>query len=185
MISLKNTLLIATPILQDGIFDKSLIYICEHNEEGTLGVIVNKTTSLSYGDIMEQIGIQGFDQSLFNQASFFGGPVDIDHGFVLHHKTDKTWQASMDTGNELILTSSKDILDSIANQQFDQKYLIGLGYAGWYQGQLEKEISENAWLTCEADEDIIFDTKNEEKLKKTCEKIGIDWSNLSSNIGHA
>ena len=183
--SLKHHFLIATPALQDSYFQKSLIYICDHTQDGAMGVIINKRSQVSYGDIMGQLGIKEIKPNLFKQVAISGGPVDINHGFVIHNATDKDWKGTIDTGDNVKLTSSKDILDDIATSTFSSDYFIGLGYSGWGAGQLESEILENSWLTCPADESIIFNPNYEDKFDLTCKKMGINWVNLSMMAGHA
>lgn len=183
--SLKNHFLIATPALQDRVFTKALIYICQHDNQGALGVIINKTIAMSYHELLSQIGFNNLHNKQFTQPVLSGGPVDIDCGVVLHNSQNNHWQSTLETSEQIKLTSSKDILEDIANNNFSSDYLIGLGYSGWSAGQLENEIIDNAWLTCPANQKILFKDNIKDKFDNTCKLLGINWVNLSTEIGHA
>ncbi len=185
MLDLSHHFLVATPALQDIFFKKSVIYICEHSEHGAMGIIINKLTDFTYGEIMQQLELKNIDDKMFQYHALSGGPVEIDHGFVLHNDTQGNWKSTLDTGKGIRLSSSLDILADIAQDRFQGDFLIGLGYSGWSAGQLEEEITQNAWLTCPADPEIIFMRNIEDKFEKTCERMGINWNNLSSSVGHA
>ncbi len=183
--TLAGHFLIATPALKDPLFYKSVIYICQHDKEGALGVVINKTSGISYTELFAQMGIITTKEKPFSQVALSCGPVDIDYGLVLHNSKNNRWQSTLHTTGNIKLTSSKDILDDIAADNFNANYLIGLGYSGWSAGQLEEEIMENSWLTCPANSDIIFNDPIEDKFDKTCKLLGINWANLSLVAGHA
>ncbi len=179
--NLQNHFLIAMPQLVDPNFSGTLTYLCEHNEHGAMGIVVNRPTDLSLHDILEQldISLEAADQTLYA-----GGPVQLERGFVLHTDT-REWQSTLPIADQIRLTTSKDILAAIAAGEGPEHFLIALGYAGWGAGQLEQEIAENAWLTCRANEDVLFTTPDNEKLHKAMAILGIDSNQLNGQIGHA
>jgi putative transcriptional regulator len=181
--SFKNHFLVAMPGLNDSIFAHSLTYICEHNENGAMGIVINHPLDISIDDIFSYLEIQGTPGE-HKEAIMAGGPVDSNRGFVLH-RSGGDWEASMAITSELSLTSSLDILDAIAHNTGPKDSLIALGYAGWGAGQLEEEIANNAWLTLPADSRIIFDTPCELRLKAATEQLGIDWCLIAPTAGHA
>ena len=180
-----NHFLIAMPRLDDANFSQSVTYICEHNEEGAMGVTINRPSDILLQDILEQIQIKAVNTEIGHQAVYYGGPVQTDRGFILHNKTERQWDASLDITDNIQLTSSKDILEAIANDQGPEKALITLGYAGWGNGQLEQEIANNFWLSCPADSAIIFDTPIEKRWESAASLLGIDLQLLSNDAGHA
>lgn len=179
--NLQNHFLIAMPQLVDPNFSGTLTYLCEHNEHGAMGIVVNRPTDLSLKDILEQldISLEASDQTLYA-----GGPVQLERGFVLHTDT-REWQSTLAITDQIRLTTSKDILAAIAAGEGPEHFLIALGYAGWGAGQLEQEIAENAWLTCRANENVLFETPNSEKLHQAMAILGIDSNQLNGQIGHA
>lgn len=180
-----NHFLIAMPRLDDANFSQSVTYICEHNAEGAMGVTINRPSDILLQDILEQIQIKAINAEIGHQAIYYGGPVQTDRGFILHNKTERQWDASLDITDDIQLTSSKDILEAIANDQGPEKALITLGYAGWGNGQLEQEIANNFWLSCPADSAIIFDTPIEKRWESAASLLGIDLQLLSNDAGHA
>jgi len=182
--SLRNHFLLAMPSLSEGIFSQSITYICEHGESGAMGIVINQPLELSVAEIFEHLEIStklGFSQT----PVMAGGPVQIDHGFVLHRNCDKSWEASLKITPEITLTTSRDILRAIANGSGPQEHLIALGYAGWSAGQLEFELAENSWLTLPADGDIIFSTPYQHRLGSAASVLGIDMNLISGEAGHA
>ena len=182
---LVNHFLIAMPSLEDENFSQSVTYICEHNTEGAMGVTINRPSDILLQDILEQINIVAVTPEISHQTIFHGGPVQTDRGFILHNKTDKEWDSSLDITSNIQLTSSKDILKAIANNQGPEDALITLGYAGWGSGQLEQEIANNVWLSCPADSEIIFNTPIEKRWDSAASLLGIDLQLLSNDAGHA
>lgn len=183
-IRLSGSFLVATPILQDGVFDKSLILLCEHNDQGALGLVVNKPLSLSLADLMQQAGIPPGDSAMKHAPVFFGGPVQVERGFVLH-ETGTLWKSTILVEHGLAVTVSRDILEAMSRSEGPKQSLVALGYSGWGPGQLESEISRSAWLVLPADKALIFDTPPEERLSAALAKVGVSWDLLSQGEGHA
>ena len=176
--------LIAMPALADSIFAKSLTYICEHNEQGALGIIVNRPISLTLGDLFAQIKAPLENPDLKSLPVHFGGPVQTDRGFVLHEPMGQ-WQSTLPINDKVGLTTSRDILQAVGEGKGPNNLLVTLGYAGWTPGQLEHELSQNAWLTVPASEHILFDMPAEERLPAAMALIGVDYASLSEDVGHA
>jgi len=173
------------PQMLDPNFNGTLTYVCEHNEQGAMGVIINRRIQLSMRELFEQVELpfSGEDRGVFA-----GGPVQQDRGFVLHND-ERKWESSLDISDSLKLTTSKDILSAISNNEGPNDYLITLGYAGWGEGQLEEELTKNTWLSCPFSSDviseIIFCPDSEHKLSMAMDKLGIDTTQLNGQIGHA
>jgi len=185
MQSLENHFLIAMPNMQDPAFKHSVTYICEHNDQGAMGLVINQPIDLTVGELLDQIKIDNNKESdAANITVFSGGPVQQEQGFVLHIPQDG-YQSSLQLTNEVMITTSKDVLTSLTTDLAPEKFLISLGYAGWSSGQLEEELINNAWLTIEADPEIIFNTPAHLRWEKAIEMLGIDISKLSSQAGHA
>jgi len=168
----------------DPYFAKSLTYICEHNDQGALGVVVNRPIDLSLQALFERINLQLEPHELRDLPVYFGGPVQTDRGFVLHQPIGE-WHSTLNVRGSLGLTTSKDILEAVGKGSGPAKMLVTLGYSGWAAGQLEHELGQNAWLTVEAGEQIIFDLPAEEKLPAAMELLGVDFASLSEDAGHA
>ncbi|MDO6387219.1 MULTISPECIES: YqgE/AlgH family protein [unclassified Uliginosibacterium] len=183
-VNLTHHFLIAMPGLADGPFAKALVYLAEHNEDGALGVVVNRPLDLDIKELMERIEIPLQHAERGDESIYFGGPVQTDRGFVLH-RPHGDWQSSLKVTPEIALTSSKDILQALAERGEPQELLITLGYAGWGAGQLEEELAQNSWLTVAADPRIIFERPAEERLDAAVHLLGIDFANLSDVAGHA
>ena len=181
---LRNHFLLAMPGLSEGIFSHSITYICEHGESGAMGIVINQPLDLTMEEIFEHLQINP-RQDFSDIPVMAGGPVQIDHGFVLHRKCDKTWEASLKVTPEITLTTSRDILRAIANNSGPSDHLIALGYAGWAAGQLEQELAENSWLTLPANSDIIFSTPADQRLGAAAASLGIDMNLISGEAGHA
>lgn len=183
-VNLTNHFLIAMPAMADPYFSRSLTYICEHNEQGALGLVVNRPVDMSLQTLFDQIGISAAAQVGALTLVHFGGPVQMDRGFVLHAPVGN-WQSTLAINDEIGLTSSKDILESVAKGEPPEKILVTLGYAGWAPGQLEYELTQNAWLTVAASPQVIFDIPAEERFPAAMELLGIDPLSLASGVGHA
>lgn len=181
---LKHHFLIAMPHMADPRFAQALIYLIEYNQEGAMGLVINRPSGLNLADIIEQlrpdVPASTLDQHL---PVFAGGPVQTDRGFVLH-PADRQFQATLGLG-ELGMTTSQDVLFSIADGQGPERHLIALGYAGWGAGQLEAELAQNAWLSCPAQPQILFDLPHDQRLDAAAASLGIHLSQLSSQVGHA
>lgn len=184
METLENQLLIAMPTLEDSLFRKTVTYICEHNDEGAMGLIINSPVDITLNELLAEINADKEACTQLSQQVLTGGPVAQNRGFVLH-SPQTTWSSSLALSDELMITTSKDILEALGTDKAPSQYLVTLGYAGWGPGQLEKELQENSWLTTPADNHILFETPVEQRWKKATEKLGIDIAHLSSDVGHA
>lgn len=182
--NLTHHFLIAMPAMADPNFSNTLTYICEHNDQGALGIVINRTLDMTLDALFERIDIPLEAQRFASQPVMYGGPVQTDRGFVLHRPIGH-WQATLSVKGELGLTSSRDILQSVGNAGDPEEFLVSLGYAGWAAGQLEHELGQNAWLTVAADTHIIFDVPPEERLPAAMHLLGFDLANLSNVAGHA
>ncbi|KAF0205576.1 MAG: hypothetical protein FD173_917 [Gallionellaceae bacterium] len=183
-LDLSHHFLIAMPAMTDPYFAKSLTYVCEHNEQGAMGIVVNRPISLTLSELFAQINMPLKSPELEDVLVHFGGPVQTDRGFVLH-EPNGTWQSTLHINDKVGLTTSKDILQAVSEGQGPRHLLVTLGYAGWEQGQLEQELSQNAWLSVPADERIMFDLPAEERLPAAMALLGIDFASLSEEAGHA
>lgn len=183
-VNLTNHFLIAMPAMADPNFSRTLTYICEHNADGALGIVVNRPTEMSLATLFDQVSIPLEQEYLAKQPVYFGGPVQNDRGFVLHRPAGD-WQSSLQINDELALTSSRDILAAIGDTGEPAEFILTLGYAGWAAGQLEWELSQNAWLTVPASTHIMFALPPEERLPAALQLLGVDFSNLSDVAGHA
>lgn len=182
--NLTGHFLIAMPAMSDPYFAKSLTYICEHNDHGALGIVVNRPIDMTLSSLFEQIGVSLEDNSLGSTSMYFGGPVQTDRGFVLH-QPQGAWNSTLAVGNNIGLTTSKDILESIARGEGPIDFIVTLGYAGWSAGQLELELSQNAWLNVPAESAVIFDRPWDQRLQAALTMLGVDLASLSEEAGHA
>lgn len=182
--NLTNHFLIAMPAMVDPNFARTLTFIAEHNNEGALGVIVNRPIDMTLRDLFEKVEIDLEAHDIGDLPIYFGGPVQTDRGFVLHRPGGE-WHSSLKVDEDIALTSSKDILHALGSTGQPADVLITLGYAGWSAGQLEDELAQNAWLTVPADHRVIFELPPEERLDAAVRLLGIDFSNLSDVAGHA
>lgn len=185
---LKNHLLIAMPAMEDQNFSKTVTYICEHSEEGAMGLILSVPMEISFREVVEQVDsevLKGeLDPRLMDIPVYLGGPVEPEHGFVLHTPQGE-WTASMVLSDQLVLTTSSDIISAIATGSGPDHYIVALGYAGWGAGQLEQEMTDNTWLSVPADMNQLWDVPAEQRWEKAVNLLGIDLKNLSNDIGHA
>jgi len=182
--SLTNQFLIAMPSLQDPNFMRSVTYICEHNEQGCMGIMINRPLDITLGEVMRQLDIPAEDPDISQQPVYLGGPVQNERGFVIHQPHGK-WEAMLEVTSEIGVTSSRDILAAIAEGKGPEHSFIALGYAGWGAGQLENEIAQNAWLSAPADSSIIFEAPFQKRWEAAAALAGVDINKLSSEIGHA
>jgi putative transcriptional regulator len=183
-VNLTQHFLIAMPAMVDPHFARSLTFICEHNEQGALGLVVNRPIDMNLHALLEQVSIAPESEAFKSVSVHYGGPVQVDRGFVLHTPVGE-WQATLAVGPEIGLTTSKDILEAVARGEGPKQMLVTLGYAGWAPGQLEHELAQNAWLTVHAKQEVIFDLKPEERLPAAMSLLGIDYAKLSEVAGHA
>ena len=183
-VNLTDNFLIAMPSLEDPYFSNALVYICEHTENGALGIIVNRPIDMNLAGLLEKIDIKLEAESLADLPVYFGGPVQLDRGFVLHRPVGK-WQSTLAVNGDVGLTSSRDVLASVGSAGLPSEIIVTLGYAGWSAGQLEEEIAQNSWLTVAAKPSILFDLPPEERLPAAMQLLGVDFANLSEVAGHA
>ena len=182
-IDLSNQFLMAMPGMVDGEFAGTVIYLCEHTPKGALGLVINRPTDLSVAGLLEKIDLKLEIALPQNASVYFGGPVHTDRGFVLHSPAG-TFSSSIQLG-QLALTTSRDVLQAVAEGNGPEKMLVTLGYSGWGAGQLESEIAQNAWLTVPANADVIFATPPEDRYAAALKLLGIDPAMLSGVAGHA
>ncbi len=183
-VNLTNHFLIAMPGMADPYFSKTLTLICEHSDKGAIGLVINKPIDVSLGNLFEQVNIDLQDEALRMETVYFGGPVLVDRGFVLHQPLSD-WNSTLKINDETGLTTSKDILEAMATGNGPGRVLVTLGYAGWAPGQLEDEIKRNGWLSVAANNRIIFDLPAEQRLDAAMALLGLNYGNLSDVAGHA
>jgi putative transcriptional regulator len=182
--NLTNHFLIAMPAMDDPYFSKTLIYIAEHNDQGALGLIVNRPIDMDLATLFEKIEVPLESPNVGRLPVYFGGPVQTDRGFVLHRPIGN-WQSTLAVTPEVGLTSSRDVLQAVSKEGLPCEIMVTLGYSGWGAGQLEHELAQNAWLTVQADPRILFELPFEERLPSAMEILGVDFANLSESAGHA
>ena len=181
---LTGQLLIAMPNMRDPRFARTVIFICAHNADGAMGLVVNRLVgSITFPDLLEQLGLEAATLSEEIRVHF-GGPVESGRGLVLH-SGDYSHDSTLKVAEELALTATVDILNDIANDRGPRCCLLALGYAGWGPGQLDSEIQANGWLHVAADESLVFDADLDDKWERAIAKLGIDVSLLSGEAGHA
>ena len=187
-INLTNQFLIAMPGMADDTFAGSVVYLCEHTENGALGLAVSRRINSTVKNLFERVELQLESDELAGQPVFFGGPVQTERGFVLHEKLDadeSPYSSTLSIPGGLEMTTSKDVLEALAHGAGPKRLLITLGYSGWGAGQLEEEIGRNGWLNVDAVPEIIFDTPIEQRYERALSLLGIDPRMLSQEAGHA
>lgn len=182
--SLANQFLIAMPTLADPNFSRTVTFLCEHSDQGALGLVINRTLDMALGEIFEQMDIDPATANHADARIYQGGPVQSDHGFVLHEPLG-SWQSTLPITDTLGLSTSQDILYAIAEDRGPDNWLVALGYAGWGPGQLEQEMSDNSWLHGPADSSIVFHLPVEQRWQAAAQKLGVNLSTLSGDAGHA
>ena len=192
-INLTNHFLIAMPGLQDKLFGRSVVYLCEHSQRGALGLVINKPCDISLKNLFDKVELPLVREDLAAAPVFFGGPVQTERGFVLHDATfadaekpsDPVYSSTMAIPGGLEMTTSKDVLEAISTGGGPRRVLVSLGYSAWAEGQLESELIENSWLTVLADSRLIFDTPVAQRYQQALQLLGLeDWM-LSPDAGHA
>ena len=181
---LDQQVLIAMPGMVDSNFSGSVTLLCQHNDEGAIGITINRLSDYSLGEIFSQLHLECADETICSMQVLEGGPVAPDRGFVLH-SPHEGYESSMAVGPEIMVTTSRDVLAAIADGGGPEKFIIALGYAGWGGGQLEGELRENAWLSVMADSDIVFDMPVPGRFDGALGRLGIEADRLHSDIGHA
>ncbi len=186
-----NQFLIAMPSLREGTFAGTVIYLCEHNEKGALGLVINKPIDIKLKNLFEKVELPLDRADIAEAPVYFGGPVQTERGFVLHERLEGEdgeagrYSSSLQIPGGLEMTTSKDVLEALSNGAGPKKILVTLGYSGWGAGQLEDEMSRNGWINVSAEPGIIFDTPVEQRYDKALSLLGIDAGMLSQEAGHA
>lgn len=183
-VNLTHHFLIAMPAMVDPNFARTLTYICEHNDQGALGVVINRPLDMNLSALFERIDVPLTASGFGGMPVYYGGPVQTDRGFVLHRPAGE-WQATLAISGDIGLTSSRDILQSVGSTGQPQEIIVSLGYAGWAAGQLEWELAQNAWLSVPADPRVIFDMPADQRLAAAMQLLGVDFASLSDVAGHA
>ncbi|MCL2297374.1 MAG: YqgE/AlgH family protein [Proteobacteria bacterium] len=187
LMDLKGSFLLAMPALGDeGPFSHALIYICEHNADGTLGIVVNRQTNLSVAQLFDGAGMSLFDKHWHGVPVYWGGPVCGDRGFILHRPVGG-WQSTLEVSEEIGMTTSRDVLEAMGRGEGPDEVLVSLGYAGWSAGQLEQELAQNAWLTIPGEnaEKLLFQCASEARIHEAMRRLGVDPLHFSGDAGHA
>lgn len=182
--ALTNQLLIAMPGMLDPNFSTTVTLICEHNDDGALGIVINRPTTLNVGGLFEQLAVDDGDAGAAANPVLSGGPVGTERGFVLHGP-DHSYENTLAVSEEICLTLSRDVIDAMATGEGPDQSLVALGYAGWESGQLEEEMLANSWLSVPATPEIVFNTPFADRWDSAARTLGIDIACMSSDAGHA
>ena len=182
--SLAEHFLIAMPGMDDPNFFRSVTLVCQHDDDGAMGLVLNRPADFRFGELLAQLKIETRDDHLAELPVLAGGPVQPERGFVLHDDP-RPWDSSLRLGGGLAVTTSRDILEAIARGEGPARWLLALGYAGWSAGQLEEELAANSWLTVPADAGIVFDTPVEARWRAAAGRLGVDPDRLADYAGHA
>jgi putative transcriptional regulator len=181
---LQQQLLIAMPAMADPNFSRSVTLLCQHNEEGAIGITINRRSGFTLGELLFQLNIPCDDKQISSMDVLEGGPVSRDHGFVLHTPVEG-FNSSVRINDDIMVTTSRDIVSAIAAGQGPEQFLVALGYAGWGDGQLESEMRQNAWLSVPVDKGIVFDTALNNRWEQAVGKLGININDLHGVGGYA
>ena len=187
-IDLTNQFLIAMPGMLDETFARTVVYMCEHNEKGALGLVINRPIDIKLKNLFQKVELSLERAELAEQPVYFGGPVQTERGFVLHDKRPEDhppYNSTLSVPGGLAMTTSKDVLEALADGTGPRRVLVTLGYSGWQAGQLEDELGRNGWLTVDADPAVIFDTPIEKRYDRALALLGFDPLMLSQEAGHA
>ncbi|HEX5418962.1 MAG TPA: YqgE/AlgH family protein [Gammaproteobacteria bacterium] len=184
MRSLQAHFLIAMPAMGDPNFNETVTYLCRHDEEGALGIVINRPTDMLLDEVFRQLSLESADKRLGDQPVLSGGPLRPDRGFVLHRSTSP-FESTLDTGGGVRLTVSQDILSALASGHGPDPVIVALGCAEWGSGQLEAEMAANAWLSVPADDSVLFETPYEQRWAAAAGLLGVDIHQLASYAGHA
>lgn len=183
-LDLTNHFLVAMPQLADPNFQHTVTYVCAHSAEGAMGIVINRPLDLPLGEVLSQMDLCPRDAQVNTITLMDGGPVQRDRGFVLY-RPPRPFDSCLQVSEDVALATSRDILEAICRGDGPADTLVALGYAGWGAGQLEQELAENAWLSLPADGDILFHTPAQLRYTRAVERMGVDLSALSTDIGHA
>jgi putative transcriptional regulator len=181
---LEQQFLIAMPGMEDPNFSRGVTLLCQHNDEGALGITINRLSEFLLEDVFEQLDIECKDPAIAAMPVYAGGPVHPERGFVLH-SADRQWDTTVAVGSGILVTTSKDVLEAIARGEGPEKFMVALGYAGWGSGQLEDEMRDNAWLNVMASAEIVFDLPTDDRWEQAVASLGIDIATLQPAGGHA
>ena len=181
---LSRQFLIAMPSMPDPNFAHGVTLMCKHNEDGAIGITINRPSNFTLLEVLRQLGIQCDDEDLGNTTVFDGGPVHPERGFVLHTPSEP-YESSISINDDITVTTSRDVLADIVAGTGPEKFIVALGYAGWEAGQLEHEIRENAWLNIDAESAIVFDMPVKDRWEQAVGRLGIDFRNLHTDAGYA
>lgn len=181
---LTNQLLIALPALAETNFSRSVALICQHDDDGAMGIVVNRRSEYTLGEVLGQMGLEGGSEEMRAQPVLAGGPVHPERGFVLHDGGPR-WDSTLAITDSLFLTTSRDILEAMARGEGPENAIVALGCAGWGSGQLEHELTENDWLTAPADAELLFQLPLEARWQAAAGRIGVDFAHLADYSGHA
>ncbi len=187
-IDLTNQFLIAMPGMGDDNFSGAVVYLCEHTENGALGLVINKPIDIKLRTLFEKVELRLDAGALAEQPVFYGGPVQTERGFVLHERlgdAKSPYSSTLSIPGGLEMTTSKDVLEALSVGAGPKRLLVTLGYSGWAAGQLEEELGRNGWLTVDATPEIIFDTPVEQRYARAVALLGFDPRMLSTEAGHA
>ncbi|KGQ69723.1 hypothetical protein OA57_10470 [Chelonobacter oris] len=184
---LQDRFLLAMPGMDDPFFKNALIYLCEHNEQGSMGIMLTRTTELSVAEIIAKMNFLIADQRHYQQDDvvLIGGPVSVERGFILHTKCVPPFQHSVAVSDQIWLTTSADVLQTIGRPDEPEKYLVALGCCTWRSGQLEQEIADNAWLVLEPSEHLLFDVPHDRRWLEANRSLGFEPTHLTALAGHA
>lgn len=181
---LTNHFLIAMPGLQDPNFSRTVTYVCEHSEEGAMGIVINRPMEIQLGEVLNQLEIESPTEAISDAPVYLGGPVQTDRGFVIHDGA-VNFDSTLTVTPDIRVTTSRDVLEAIADGRGPANRLVALGYAGWSGGQLEQEMIANAWLSGPANADVLFATPSALRWQAAAQLLGVDLNLLSAQAGHA
>ena len=182
--TLANHFLVALPGLADPNFSRTVALVCQHDGNGAMGVVVNRPSEYTLGDVFRQMGLEPRDEKLCAQRVLAGGPVHTERGFVLHDG-DRAWDSSLVVAEGLYLTTSRDVLEAMAGGEGPPRALVALGCAGWGRGQLEHELAENTWLTVPADPELLFEVSLDGRWQAAAGRLGVNLMQMAGYAGRA
>lgn len=182
---LQGHFLISMPQLADRHFVQTLTFVCEHSAQGAMGLVINRPLELNLAEMLEHLEVDCRSLKSSQSPVFSGGPVEVERGFVLHEDDGRSWKSSYRVPPNLAVTTSLDVLEAMGRGEGPPRALVALGYAGWGAGQLEREMTENSWLSCPADPEIIFDLEAGDRLAAAAAGLGVDLNLLGTISGHA
>jgi len=183
--TLQNHFLIAMPAMTDTFFYRSVVYLCEHDENGAMGLIINRPTQVMLDELFNHLKVTNSSAMLKTTPVLFGGPVQKGQGMVIHDQIENSWKTSLKLADDVFLTTSTDILEALGTDSGPSNALVTLGYAGWEAGQLEQELIENSWLTVPANHQLLFQTPAEKRWQAAAQQLGVDISLMPNTTGHA